>query len=398
MRIVAFDSKDFNRGKIVRKPAEPPALGTVREYKGYFTPLGVGLTFKHEDLFRNAFVKACSRWAAEFSLSMDRPVLSSYPVRSHLPLKAAIPLCDKIIQEVQEYIELAFFSWISLPLDQYPTVEVGGQRTPRKEIPTPKFLRDVAPSFSYMTAWSFFGKRNASEYAALVDGFRGKVTTAWTDLTSRTKPQVYSRGDECNPFIAAADMVAFLTDVKLWQAEEFEKRKLIPESVKSAWNQYQFDVDVRYLDPNVLSKIAWYSENLIDVGPYLKRPVIFFLADEIEKIELAAPGPLDFAQTELPLESLPPPKPRRFHDVLQRTAPYVAATQLAFERDGCVQFFDRYTDTDKIRDGDVLVYMGEQSRRVASAYEDAYEVEVMSARELRRRLKRESIKEEKQEG
>ena len=398
MRIVAFDSKDFNRAKTIRKPAESPAVGSVVEYKGYFTPLGVGLTFKHDDLFRNAYVEACRKWADEFSLPMDRPLLSSYPIRSQMPLRAAIPLCDKIIQEVQDYIELAFFSWISLPLDQHPTVGVGGQRTPRKEVPTPKFLRDVAPSFAYMTAWSFFGKRNASDYTAIVDGFRGKLTPAWTDLTSRTKPQIYSRGDECNPFIAAADMVAFLTDVELWQREDIGKRKLSPDNVKSVWDQYQFDVDVRYLDPNVRSKITWFSENLIDVGPYLARPVIFFLADEIEKIELASPKPLDLAQTELPLEPISPPKPRKFHEVLQRTPPYFAATQLAFERGGCVQFFDRYTDADRIRDGDVLVYMGEQSRRVASAYEDAYEVEVMSARELRRRLKRESIKEEKQEG
>lgn len=386
MRIAAFDSKDFNRGKVLKIPSESATGATETVFKGYFTPLGVGVTFKNEDLFENGFKTACAKWSKEFGLPPNRPVISSYPIRSQLTLKKAIPLCDRIVTSVADFVDLAFFSWVSLPPNDYPTVEVGGQRSVRTEVPTPKFLRDLAPSFSYITAWNFFGKRNPAEYTALVDGFRGKQTTAWDDLTARTKPQVFPRGDECNPFIAFADLLAFLTDVKLWQQKDKE-RMLYPENVKAVWDSYPFAVDVRYLDPEVKSKFSWYSNDLIDIGPYLKRPVIFFLADEIEKIELAAPSAIAPTQTELDVQVTSEPRPRKFHEVLQRMDPYLAVTWLAYNRKGSTQFFDRFTDADKVQDGDVMVYMGEHSKRVAAAYADAFEIEVLSARELRRSLR-----------
>jgi hypothetical protein len=49
-----------------------------------------------------------------------------------------------------------------------------------------------------------------------VDGFRGKITYAWEDLLSKTSPVVYPHGDECNVFISTADMIASLTDKKLY--------------------------------------------------------------------------------------------------------------------------------------------------------------------------------------
>jgi len=381
----------------MKVPSEATLGAAETVYKGYFTPLGVGITFKNDSLFEYAYRAACAQWSAEFGLPANRPVVSSYPVRSQLTLKRAIPLCDRIVKSVADYVDLAYFSWVSLPPSDYPTVQVGGQRSPRLEIPTQKFLRNLAPSFSYITAWSFFGKRNPAEYTALIDGFRGKRTPAWDDLTARTKPEVFPRGDECNPFIAFADLVAFLTDVKLWQQKEKQDRMLFPENVKAVWEPYPFAVDVRYLDPEVKSKYTWYSNDLIDVGPYLKRPVVFFLADEIEKIEIAASTSIDPAQTELNLRLPLEPRPRKFREVLQRMDPYIAVTWLAYKRGGCTQFFDRYTDADRVRDGDVMVYMGERSKQIATTYAHAYEIEVMSAKDLRRMLRNEGREEKEHE-
>lgn len=387
LETVAFDSKDFNRSRVIRVPSKTDPLATETVYRGYFTPLGAGITFKNADLFESAFIDACRNWALEFGLGGGWPILSSYLARSQMPLYRAIPLCDKIVQDVQDYVDLAFFSWLSIPPTSYPTVSVGGTRAPRKEIPTPKFLRDVAPYFSYITAWAFFGKRTASEYNILIDGFHSKRTPAWDDIASACKPAVLPRGDECNPFVAFADIVAFLTDVKLGQ-QQGERRFLSPDNVNAVWEPYSFEVDVRYLDPNVLRKVAWYNDELIDLGPYLKRPVVFFLVDEIEKIGEPSQKPVDVAQTELQIEEAPTPKPRKFRKIVQRTYPYWAVTTLAFKLGGCAQFYDRYTDADKIRDGDVLVYMGHNSKRIASAYEDGFDVRVLSARELRRELGR----------
>ena len=57
----------------------------------------------------------------------------------------------------------------------------------------------------------------------------------------------------------------------------------------------------------------------------------------------------------------------------------------------CVQFFDRYIDSDKIQDGDIIVYMGHHSKQIARTYQDGFDLEVMSAKELREKIKKENI-------
>jgi len=43
-------------------------------------------------------------------------------------------------------------------------------------------------------------------------------------------------------------------------------------------------------------------------------------------------------------------------------------------------------DSDKIQDGDILVYMGENSKKIAIAYNDAFDVTVIKIKELRKKI------------
>ena len=44
---------------------------------------------------------------------------------------------------------------------------------------------------------------------------------------------------------------------------------------------------------------------------------------------------------------------------------------------------------DKVRDGDVLVYVGDNSKRIAKTFQDAVDVDVLSGRQLRKKVKNE---------
>jgi hypothetical protein len=102
--------------------------------------------------------------------------------------------------------------------------------------------------------------------------FSSKLTTAWQDLTDHIAPRIFPKGDECNPLISVADMFAYLTDKKLWDA----KLWLEPDNIANVWADYDFEVEVRFLDENVLSKYRWFSQEPINTVNYLVRPMIFW--------------------------------------------------------------------------------------------------------------------------
>jgi len=164
---------------------------------------------------------------------------------------------------------------------------------------------------------------------------------------------IYSRGDECNPLIALADMLSFLTDKKL-RDKGLELRL---ENIKHVWEPYDFEVEARYLGCHISSKYSWKTDKLIDVSPYLAHPVIFIKADgyrmkDIENMEV-----------------------------------YPLAVNLAIQEKGCFQGFDRTLDSRKVRNGDVFVYAGQDSLREAKILQDMYNIEILSFKELAAKLK-----------
>lgn len=231
------------------------------------------------------------------------------------------------------------------------------------------------------------GKWKLANHNLLLDGFRSKVTYAWHQLIERSAPKIYSSGDECNPFISFADLVAFLMDVKLYNADP-EHRKLNPDNIRWIWQEYDFEVNVRFLDESGLTNYKWHANDLIEYKSYLARPALFLMVDQIEKIGPKETKEIDESQTELEVIET---KPKKFREVLRKMGPFHAAMIYAYKKGGCVQLFDKYIDSDKIQDGDILVYMGRNSKQMAETYQDGFDLEIMSAKELREKVMKEKF-------
>jgi len=174
--------------------------------------------------------------------------------------------------------------------------------------------------FSYISAWNFIRRHIHSDYDLYIDSFRSKFTLAWDELVKYKSPKVFPRGDECNPFISFADIIAFLTDVKLYTSTP-SHRRLTKENVEYVWKDYNFEVDCHYLDESIYSKFKWYNNELIDIRPYLAHPIVFLLIDQIEQFDISPKLSPD--QTTLTGDV------KRFRDVLQGTEPYFAALKYA---------------------------------------------------------------------
>jgi len=219
-----------------------------------------------------------------------------------------------------------------------------------------------------------------------MDAFRSRHTKAWKMITDALSPRVFMRGDECNPFISCADIVAFLTDVKLYKAH----RRLEPHDIREVWSGYGFETTVRFFDGRNMPYYTWRSDDMIDFSGYLARPVVFLAIDDIESGMRDGPG----AGDDEPVDHMDadPERPRRFNRVIKESDVYHGALRYASDKGGCVKIFSRREDLGLVRDGDVFVYVGARSKAIGDSLRDAFDISVVSGLEIRRASKTEKGK------
>lgn len=379
MPVIAFDSKSFVRESLLARQYG----NEKRKNSGFHSQLGVGVLVKDNDNFTKAYTKKVLELKNDFRMEDDVPFLSSTHLKRVLGLDKAIVFADKLITSLQDCIDEAHFSYAILPSKRIPEIEVGGYKCPVKYIPTPKFLDNLGPMFSYLTAYSYLYSKsfiNVDNLEFHIDAFRSNETYAWNAITKYTRPKVFFRGDECNPFISCADIVSFLTDAKLY----IRKFKLEPGNIKEVWSDYTFCTNSYFLDDKSLSAYSWKSNVSIDFRKFLAKPTIFLLIDEIEKLEYGEETEYDSGSPDGDSQQ----KPRKFHEIIKTSEIYFSAVRYAYSSGGCVKIFRREEDMNMVSDGDVLVYMGSKSKKVAETLNDAWDVEIVSGRELKRKMKK----------
>lgn len=380
--LAAADSKSFRRGKVVDVWKNGKM---VQQYEGFRSQLGICVSFKDEKEFVKRYISKIAELCQDFGFEQELPFYSSTHLKQIIGLNKTIPFVDQLISEVEKTIESIHCSFVILPPASIPTVEVGGLQCPTEKIETGTFIETLGPMFSYLTASSFLHQnrnKDARDITIHIDAFRSKQTPAWERVVSDSLPTVYFRGDECNPLISCADLIAFLTDAKLYG----RYLKLNPENIKKVWEDYSFDTSVLFLDDKTLGLYCWKTNAMIDYRKYLARPTIFLLIDELEKIDYGTQQE-DEEEIGVEIASTAGRIPERFHQVIKRSEVYYSAIKYAYSKGGSVKIFRRDEDMSMVADGDILVYVGSSSQKVATAYKDAYEVNIMSGRDLRRKMK-----------
>ena len=82
--MLAFDSKDFLRRKLVYElnPETKEPFNT--EETSFYTPLGVGVEFNDTVAFREVCIKRVQELVTQFNLSQKRLLYDSYSLREEL--------------------------------------------------------------------------------------------------------------------------------------------------------------------------------------------------------------------------------------------------------------------------------------------------------------------------
>ena len=380
VKAVAFDAKPFERGNLRgnQKSGDRGGAGTFK------TQLGIGVSISDKEAFRDRFTAKFAEIRGRLKLSEQLPVCPSSRLRSFGDEKAA-ELGGQLVDSVQDLIEDVHCFFVILPPDNPSTVRVGGAGGTGMEIPTWLFVKNLGPMFSYMTAQNYLYSHSGLDAKNMefhIDAFSSKRTRAWDILVDKVEPKAFWRGDECNPFIACADILTFLTDDKLHR----QHLKLNRQNITKVWKNRKFKTTAHYVTRNALAIHAWYTNEEIDAWPYVARPTVFLAVDSMARDRQAGGG------NAVPGATAPDPEgaeqPRTASKVFAKSAVYAAAVRYAFNHSGSFKFFSRYEDSAHVHDHDIFVYAGPESERIGRVLQDTSRVKAMSGLEPRDKVKK----------
>ncbi|MCK5128020.1 MAG: hypothetical protein KAR42_17320 [candidate division Zixibacteria bacterium] len=352
--VIAFDSKEFIRG-----PKE----------KQFFCPIGGGVLIKDEQIFKSAYTQIFTRIMKKHNLPANRYIYDSHTISKRLRLYDAIDVISEIVNESLPYIDKINIYFTMFNTEKLKTIKVGGaDKSDVKEIPVLKFLPKLNPTYVHCCAWDFRAGPVPDSVPMHIDYFEGKITKSWEYLKNVGNFQVFYRGDECNPFINLADLITWLTDKLLYK----EKLRLTTDNIEEVWENVDTPVKGVFLGEKYLEKMVWISEKMIDTSPFLPKPTIFIVSKKPTLIEKASANKGEGVT---------------FKQVFTSSPLMDAALIRAYSIGGGIKFFDPHIDKSIIKDGDIIVHVGQAAKEMAQTYNDMYEIEIISGKELRNKYK-----------
>jgi hypothetical protein len=359
MRWVAFDSKDFKREKKID--------GESSELL-FFTPLGIGVAFDDSEGFINAYLKTTAELSKKFGIEEARSIYSSSMLKDDLGLSKATAFAQQLVDATSKFVSHIHISFVILPPKSTKEVMVGGERCAEYPVKTEAFLRNLSPMFSYLSAWNYNRCKKDEGCRLVIDSFSSKETTAWRELTRSNDVSVVSHGDEVHPLISYADIIAFLTDIKLYDT----KQSLTIKNLENIWEGV-FDTRSRFIDSSRLHKIKWLNEKQIDISKYMHKPTVFFISDDPDRT-----GVNDIAERPQAIEK----KSKRLMELksVRDAITFAAINGYSF------RFFDPYLDEKYVGDGDTIVYAGKKSKELAEYLGDHFEVKIYKAKDIKGKL------------
>jgi hypothetical protein len=336
MSVVAFDSKEFIRGG----------------EKSFFAPLGAGVKFDNEAEFKDNYNASLDETARKFRFDRKRKAYTTYELIQKLGFRKTIAFLEAFFQEIKETIAQMGVYYTIIPPTKVPAVKkYGTEGYAVQEVGTLKFLRELNPYYVYCCAWCYAQARAHPSEKLVLDGFEGKITNAWRELEriGGERLRVYLRGDQCNPFISTADMMAALVDFRLYR----HRKRLDPAGITSVFSNAGFEVTPVFIGQPHLPKITPAPDRMIDVAPYFARPMIFIVPEELELLKVGA-----------------------VRKILEGSPLMDSILNKAFEIDGAVKFFEPNIDSTAIRGGDKFVCLGPKAKAAAEYIQKMYDIEI----------------------
>jgi len=351
--LIAFDSKEFNRGRI----------------RPFYTPVGAGVVINKE-AGKSQFETSTLELKSKIGMKRGTNCVTYRDVATHLgradsaePIKQLLESMDGPISEIHYYFVLTRLS----------DVKIYGRDMP-SEVTKESFLEILCPSFVLSSAWKYIDQHPAAKPDQLIlDNFSSEVTGGAEQVFAR-KPEVRIRGDECHYAVNLADLATGFFDLEFdarhWRVNETDPRELFPEA--------SFKVTFNAITTEDFHAVTPIERRRLPVSAYVKHPVVFFI-NESRPDELK----------DVPMDQI-------FDKFLYKNPVWHKVLNLAYDLDGSAKLLEPREDLNLIEDGDVLIHAGSSGKKVAE-YFHGYcpHASVLRAKDLFDDEKMKKIKDEK---
>jgi hypothetical protein len=340
---IAFDSKEFRRGRIAE----------------FFTPLGVSVEIPDTKRFREDYEDIVSSFKEKHSIRGEKNCCPSFDLLKHFTKEKSVNPMTELVNEFDGLVDRVTFYYVIIP-KKLGDIKTYGKSI-AEDMPRDEFLKRINPAFVHSCLWKFISTYPDDESEYHLDHFGFDTTGGWMEIQDNVRINVYFRGDECNPLISFADLVAGTTDL-LFEKNFWRFDRVDPEMI---FENCSFDINLQSLTVPDLHYITPLLRKPIDLSPKIKHPIVFFVNEKRPEL-LNDVGGKDFAKKFL------------FQNpVWHRTL------NLAYELDGCAKLLDPSEDLSYISNGDVLIYTGKKGKETAKFFEGyCPEIQVKKAKEL----------------
>ncbi len=193
-KLVAFDSTLFRRGTV----------------NPFTSPLGVGVVPRDPNETATALADGFRELSARVPALASRP----YWCTVHLLRKATslrtLELLEPLMSRILPTIDVVSVSYSPTRLER---IISHGLTVPR-ENPRPDFMSNLQQDYVYHSLWKFGQLHDMSQYHAILDGMN-PIVTGGSARVSGYDFEVVLHGDEVDPLVCSADLLARYLDAKL---------------------------------------------------------------------------------------------------------------------------------------------------------------------------------------
>ena len=320
---MAADSKPFTRG------------GGAKNFKGC---LGVCLGFISPDEFKHQYTEFVDEiFEAE---PKNRKVVKSFDLNKFFKddrdgFLSCLGSFVSMLARNEVHIN-AIFTTLNTQLLPDGVKKYGAGRYPSITKKPLDFLDELNNYYPYIAAWKVSKIAQLKGIDINLDSFTGEYTDAWGELCTHHHVNVIPKGDVCNPFISSADLVTSFIDEYLSQ----NHLPLNESMIKLGLNNYGAnEAHAFYVGHNDLDKIVPIKKEKINLENYYKRPMIYILKEDIIKSE------------------------SRF---IETSPLWNKLLNFGSDMNSGIKFISYSEDYKNIKDGDYLIYLGEQGEKQAS--------------------------------
>lgn len=311
--------------------------------KGLFeSVLGIAVRVSNYNAFKKNYMSAIKKAFENAGVSQDYQYYCTHDLMNFSLLQKNM-IIETFAREISSSVDKIHVLYTLFSPSRIPEVKVYGRLAKREKLKLSKSTRtysDIINShfvqcFPAICAWRLHKYFSSYSTNFHLDSFQGHLFEGYEELSGFNKI-VYPAGDCANPIISTADLLLDLVDKRLLDNRKF----LLFDNIRPALSEFGDKVVVYPLLNKHLPKITPLDVLPLDTNILLKHPIFWVFKGS------------DMLNSEVFKDS----------KIFRNLVDYASASE------SVVKLFNRNTDIEHVKNGDVGVFLNDMGKELVSSY------------------------------